>query len=64
MTDEHLAELWAKGESLSSIGEALGESRSAIAGRIHRARKRGSEEVQDRPSVPTTPTDPSSLRQL
>jgi len=38
-TDERLEELkklWAKGLSISQIGEALGVSRNAIAGKAHR----------------------------
>ena len=38
-TDERLAELkklWAEGLSISQIGEALGVSRNAIAGKAHR----------------------------
>ena len=38
-TDERLVELkklWAKGLSISQIGEALGVSRNAIAGKAHR----------------------------
>ena len=32
--DDHLAELWATGASLTDIGVKLGESRGVIAGRI------------------------------
>jgi GcrA cell cycle regulator len=38
-TDERLEEikkLWAQGLSISQIGEALGVSRNAIAGKAHR----------------------------
>jgi hypothetical protein len=39
--DDHLAELWAAGATLSDIGLKLGGSRSLVAGRIARARARG-----------------------
>jgi hypothetical protein len=51
MTDEHLAELWAAGKSMSEIAEARGrgESRSVVAGKIARSRARGDDRFQLRP---------------
>ena len=46
--DDLLAEYWGSGQPLSAAAEALGFTRSAVAGRISRARKRGDERFPKR----------------
>jgi hypothetical protein len=63
MTDEHLAELWAAGKSMSEIAEALGrgESRSVVAGKIARSRARGDDRFQPRPHVGNKRLPPTAV---
>ena len=50
--DQKLAALWAGGATLSQIGQAIGVSRGAAVGRIHRLRKAGDARFAPRPSKP------------
>jgi hypothetical protein len=47
-----VASMWAENRPMSEIAEAIGGSRSAIAGRIDRARRAGDARFAPRPSAP------------